>query len=113
MDNFIIEEFEFYKVLLFSHHTNDNIEAGIEVPLPDGKAIIRFVKKDLPENSKEVMGSKNIYYVYYHIDMYPHIIDILRYEEPLFFYFNHDNQESYITTGDEPVGEGEVPMSDS
>lgn len=106
--NFIIEEFEFYKVLLFSHHTNSNIEAGVEIALPDGKAILRFVKSDLPHNSMETIGSKNIYYIYYHMDMYANIIDILRYEEPLYFYYNHDNHESYITTGDEPVGEGEI-----
>ncbi len=105
--NFIIEEFEFYKVLLFSHHTNTAIDAGVEISLPDGKAIIRFTHDDMPDNSHEVIGSKNIYHVYYDISMYPHIIDILRYEEPLFFYYNHDNHESYITTGDEPVGEGE------
>lgn len=107
--NFIIEEFAFYKVLLFSHHTNTNIDAGVEISLPDGKAVIRFVNSDLPENSMEVIGSKNIYHVYYQLNMYPYVIDILRNEEPLFFYYNHDNHESYITTGDEPVGEGELP----
>lgn len=105
--NFIIEGFEFYKVLLFSHHTNSSIDAGVEITLPDGKAIIRFTHDSIPANSVEKIGSKTIYHVYYDIMMYPHIIDILRYEEPLFFYFNLDNHESYITTGDEPVGEGE------
>lgn len=107
MSNFIIEEFEFYKLLVFSHNTNENIDASIEIPLPDGKAILRFMHDSIPPNSMEKIGSKNIYYAYFPIAMYPNLVDILRYEEPLYFYYNHDNHESYITTGDEPVGEGE------
>lgn len=108
MENFIIEEFEFYKVLLYSNHPSHVIDMGIEITLPDGKAILKFRNDDvLPDNSMEKIGSKNIYHVYYKTNMYSHIIDILRYEEPLYFYYNHENHESYITTGDEPVGEGE------
>jgi hypothetical protein len=107
MSNFIIEEFEFYKILLFSHHTHAEIDGQIEITLPDGKAILRFVHGDLPQNHTEKLGNKNIYYVYYNISMYMHMVDILRYEEPLYFYYNQDNHESYVTTGDEPVGEGE------
>ena len=107
MGNFIIEEFSWYKVLIFSHNTEESIQQSVELSLPDGKAILRFVSGDLPANHYEKVGSKNVYYTYFHADQYGPMIDILRYEEPLFFYFNHDNHESYITTGDEPVGEGE------
>ena len=108
MANFIIEEFEFYKVLLYSNHPSHVIDMGVEISLPDGKAILRFRNDELPDNSMEKIGSKNIYYVYFGTHMYAPMIDILRNEEPLYFYYNHDNHESYITTGDEPVGEGEM-----
>lgn len=105
--NFIIEEFDEYKVLLFSHNTQEEIQYGVELDLPDGKGILRFVTGDLPQNSTETIGSKKIYYVYYHVDRYLAMIDILRNEKPLFFYYNHDNHESYVTTSGEPVGEAE------
>ena len=107
MSNFIIEEFEEYKVILFSHNTQETIQYSVELELPDGKGILRFVTGDLPINTMEKIGSKNIYYVYYHADNYPAMIDILRNEKPLYFYYNHDNHESYVTTSNEPVGEAE------
>ena len=106
-NNFIIEEFENYKVLLFSHNTSEQIQFSIELKLPDGKAIMRFVKGAIPENNMEKIGSKNIYYVNFPAKNYLATIDLLRNEKPLFFYFNHDNHESYVTTSDEPVGEAE------
>ena len=106
-DNFIIEEFENYKVLLFSHNTKPNIHKSIELDVSAGKAILRFVTGNLPDNSIEQIGSKTIYYVYYENEMYADVIDILRNEKPLYFYYNSDNHESYITTEDEPVGENE------
>ena len=105
--NFIIEEFKEYKVLLFSHNTQQEIQYSIELELPDGKAIMRFVDQDLPDNQLDHVGNKNIYYVYYHTTNYLAAIDLLRNEKPLFFYYNHDNHESYITTSNEPVGENE------
>ena len=106
-NNFIIEEFTFYKVLIFSHNTNENIKYSIELPLPDGRAVMRFVEGELSENTLENRGAKNIYYIYYHENQYAKMVDILRNEKPLFFYYNTDNHESYITTSSEPVGEAE------
>ena len=105
--NFIIEEFKEYKVLIFSHHTNENIQYTVELELPDGRAMMRFVNGILPDNNMEKIGSRNVYTTYYHADNYLAMIDLLRNEKPLFFYYNHDNHESYVTSGDEPVGEAE------
>jgi hypothetical protein len=107
-NNFLIEEFENYKVLLFSHNTKPNIHKSIELDVSEGKAILRFVSGELPENSTEKLGSKTIFYVYYENEMYKDVIDILRNEKPLYFYYNNVNHESYITTEDEPVGENEI-----
>ncbi len=106
-DNFIIEEFDEYKVLIFSHNTREEIQQSIELTLPDGRALLRFVSGALPQNSVEIIGSRNVYVTYYHLHQYLAMVDILRNEKPLYFYYNHDNHESYVTTGGEPVGEGE------
>jgi len=46
---------------------------------------------------------------YYHHSQLQHLIDMLRYEKPIFVYFNNERgfNNSRISTTDEPVGEGE------
>ncbi|WP_103068188.1 hypothetical protein [Aquimarina sediminis] len=50
------------------------------------------------------------YSFYYHHDQLQHLIDMLRNENPIYVYFNNDNNfnNSRISTGNEPVGEGEM-----
>ncbi len=40
------------------------------------------------------------------IEHYPRVIDLLRNESPLSFFFSNDR--TYLTTGHEPSGEGEI-----
>ncbi len=60
----------------------------------------------LPE-AREV--ATNYYAFYYHHSQLEHLIDMLRYEKPVWVFFNNDNNfnNSRISTTDEPVGEGE------
>lgn len=106
MANFIIEEFELYKATIHDGNYN-NLDYSIELPLPDGEAHLRFKEGDLPSNSVSIKGETKVYDVFYHSKRYMHMIDLLRNEGPLYFYYNLDTGHSYITTGDEPVGEGE------
>ena len=62
--------------------------------------------QDLPPARK----IKEKYYAfYYHHNQLQHLIDMLRYEKPIFVFFNDDNgySNSRISTTFEPVGEGE------
>jgi hypothetical protein len=54
-------------------------------------------------------SAPNYYAFYYHHSQLQHLIDMLRYEKPIFVFFNNDNgfSNSRISTTDEPVGEGE------
>lgn len=108
MDNIIMEEFKTYKVFLLSGIGND---FAIHIKLPSGIAVIRFMDSS-KKNSVETRDSgKRIYKVYSGKENFSAYIDILRNERPLFFFYDLDDNVSYITTTDEPVGEGEIRFS--
>ena len=107
MEDFIIEEFKSYKVFLLSGIDND---ASIHVKIPSGIAVIRFSNDKQPDN--EVVTKENglkLYKVHVPTSNFPYYVDIMRNEGPLFFFYDSKDNVSYITTTDEPVGEGEMP----
>lgn len=106
MDNFIIEEFENYKVFLYSRR-DSKVECKIFIKIPSCNIFLWFVNGELKDNDFVQIGNRTALNCYFRADRYPHFIDLLRNEGPLFFYYNKDNHTCYITTSDEPVGEGE------
>ena len=106
-DNFIIEQFKKYKVFLYGGGGAAMSRAVIHLTLPSGKAIIRFKDGRLKKNSAQTNGKKSLYEVYVSADRYLQFIDLLRNEKPLYFFYDFSGNVSYITTSDEPVGEGE------
>lgn len=105
--NFIIEQFKKYKVFLYTGGSASLSRAVIHLTLPSGKAIIRFKDGRLKRNSMTKQGKSTLYEVYVSADRYLQFIDLLRNEKPLYFFYSIDENISYITTSDEPVGEGE------
>ncbi len=108
MEDFIIEEFTSYKVFLLSGL--DDV-ATIHIQIPSGTAVFRFMKSDRITNSVESKNGKNLYKVHASAHQYPHFIDLMRNEGPLFFFYDFKENVSYITTSQEPVGEGEGLMA--
>jgi hypothetical protein len=109
---FIIEEFKQYKVFLYGQKfAGEQTDYGIDLSLPSGKAYLRFLNNFMKDNYVETHGNKNYYHIFLRADKYSAFIDILRYEQPLFFYYNFDNDSFYLTTSDEPVGESEVLLN--
>lgn len=107
-NQFIIEEFFYYKVFLYGRTAaGEKTDYSIQLNLPSGKAILRFTRDFAQENTYEKIGDEYKFYVYLRAEKYPAFIDILRYEKPLFFFYNFQSNESYMTTSDEPVGEEE------
>ncbi len=107
MSNFIIEEFENYKVFLYSK-SQSNVEYKVHIKIPSGHIILWFTNGHLKTNEVVQMGNRRVLNCYFRAERYPHFIDILRNEKPLFFYYNKDDKTCYMTTSDEPVGEGEI-----
>lgn len=108
MSNFIIEEFSFYKIFIYNNLSEKNAEASIQIKLESGMAFVHFMKDSLPPNHVDRRGQSKNYHVYVNYDKFPDYVDVMRYEKPLFFYYNETDQLSYITTSDEPVGEEET-----
>jgi len=108
MGNFLIEEFGTYKVTLYSNTNNNHELYSIHLKIPSGEAILKFVNGELGENSHtDTVNNHSKYLLYFDANRFSAFIDILRNEKPLFFYFDYDSNQGYITTSDEPVGEGE------
>lgn len=114
MPNFIIEEFKHYKVFLYGRNAEDErTDFGIQFRIPSGRAYLKFTHDLDQKNRYETdEGGHLNFYVFLRADKYPAYIDIMRYEKPLFFFYNMDNNQSYVTTSDEPVGEEESSNDD-
>ncbi len=114
MENFIIEEFSFYKVFLYGRKAlGQQTDQSIHINIPSGKVFLNFCKNFMRDNYYEEVGAKKHFHVYLRADKYPSFIDILRNEQPLFFYYNMDDHLMYITTTDEPVGENELRVKNA
>ncbi len=102
-----------YKVFLYSRNAGgEKTDYSIQFRIPSGKAILRFTRDYELENRVENHGDSKTFYVYLRVEKYYNYIDILRYEKPIFFYYDFDSNQSYLTTSDEPVGEEESGSED-
>lgn len=72
-----------------------------------GKAILWFLPEgsSLPNNRKRT--NQNVFDVYYILDAWGAILDVLRNESPVYFNYTDTSNAAQIYTGSEPVGEGE------
>lgn len=108
IENQFIEEFKHYKVFLYGREAEgQQTDYGINISLPSGLVIVKFCMNWMRENHYEEKNGKYTFNVYLRTDKYVNWIDILRNEKPLFFSYNTKTNICYITTSDEPVGEGE------
>jgi hypothetical protein len=103
-------ELKTYHVYYFGNR-NDSVKAFIYAKDADNhlRTYLIFAENgsDLPNSSESVMQGVKWCRIWYHIDQFPAVIDILRNEEPVFV--NYSNPTfAQIFTGSEPIGEGEL-----
>jgi hypothetical protein len=86
-------------------------DALISLGIGNAFASLRFYPEGtpLPPNSKAIHAPTGypFFYVSYRYAQLANIVDLLRNEKPVKFFFNDTSLISYLTTSDEPVGEGE------
>lgn len=72
-----------------------------------GRAALWFKPQgsSLPDNKKR--SGQNIFEIYYYIEDWDAIIDVLRNETPVFFTYRDTSNGAQIYTSSEPVGEEE------
>jgi hypothetical protein len=84
----------------------------ISVAIPESNAYLRFYPEGtpLPTNSVDtnLLTGMPMFYVSYRYARFENVVDLLRNESPIRFYFNDANLFGYVTTAKEPVGEGET-----
>jgi hypothetical protein len=84
------------------------MDGAIKLKVPSGTAFLRFYPEGatIPNNSKVDYRGQGVYNVSYRARQFGDVVDLLRNEKPIKFYFN-DEMLSYLTTNPEPVGEEE------
>src|SRR5262245_42795557 len=63
----------------------------------------------VPANAAYPSGGTTIYYARFRQSEFRDAVDLLRNESPVFFQFNDSTNGAFLSTGSEPVGEGEQP----
>lgn len=100
-----------YKVFCYGGPDgNGGVDAMVSLGIPEGWAFLRFYPDGatIPANSKSTHRTgKPLYYVNYRYAQFGNVVDILRNEKPIRFFFRDDTMAAYITTAKEPVGEEE------
>jgi hypothetical protein len=89
---------------------NGGMDALISLSIPNAFASLRFYPEGtpLPPNSVTThISGVPMFSVSYRYAQFANVLDLLRNEKPISFFFRDDNLGSYITTSNEPVGEGE------
>ena len=99
--------------LVFSYggpNGNGGADAAISLGIPNAFAFLRFYPEGTPPppNSRIThFSGQPIFYVSYRYAQFSNVLDLLRNEQPIRFFFRDETLAAYVTTSNEPVGEGE------
>ncbi|MEL6987836.1 MAG: hypothetical protein AAGK97_08400, partial [Bacteroidota bacterium] len=82
----------------------EKTDYGIQFSIPSGRVILRFTRDLTKANEVKEINGKRFFIVYLRVEKYAAFIDIMRNENQLYFMYNYDNDQAYITTTEEPIG---------
>jgi hypothetical protein len=88
------------KALIYARDANNNL-----------RVYLFFTENDigLPSNTETISQGVPLCRIWYHIDQFPMVIDILRNEKPVWFHYESPTS-AHMFTGSEPIGESEVSI---
>ena len=61
----------------------------------------------LQDNQSPIVSDRQHVYLHVYYSDYPNMIDLLRNEKPVYFFYRVATKSGYLTTSKEPVGESE------
>ena len=96
-------EIESYRIYLMSQETKRLATIHLQLHRVKEMAFLYFQEGTLPPNKK---GTQN-YKTYWKVSQFAKVVDVLRNEKPVFFYFDEKTRVANIQTTEEPVGEDE------
>ena len=97
-----------YETALFAYNTPGYPDTYAWIKLTGGpKPITLWFTRSAPSlpNSE----GTSLIYARYGADQYNSVLDTLRNEKPVYFWWNAVSTGAYVGSGVEPVGEGEAP----
>jgi hypothetical protein len=101
-----------YTLIINTPHSPPATKSWIALDMEAaGLAFLNFVPQGgtLSTNQKRAGNKPPVFDIWFWMDSYPHIVDMLRNEKPVFFVFNDTLQAATLKTGWEPPGELEPP----
>jgi hypothetical protein len=99
-----------YGLLISTPHSQGPTKSFISLDMEAvGTASLNFVPQGgtLGTNQKRPGTTTPLFDIWYWMDSWPHFVDMLRNEKPVFFVFNDSLQAASLKTGWEPTGEAE------
>ncbi|HEY6763457.1 MAG TPA: hypothetical protein VI386_01685 [Candidatus Sulfotelmatobacter sp.] len=99
-----------YGLLISTPHSQGPTKSFISLDMEAvGTASLNFVPQGgtLGTNQKRPGTTTPLFDIWYWMDSWPHFVDTLRNEKPVFFVFNDSLQAASLKTGWEPTGEAE------
>lgn len=96
-----------YRASIFTGKINHR--AFIFLETENASVYINFYSEGttLQENQSPVVNGNQHVYLYHYYSDYPNMLDLLRNEKPINFFYRDDARVGYLTTSKEPIGEGE------
>ena len=110
MANMIFEEVTTYRASIHTGMGWGTVkEASMLLLTADSNIYISFLEDgvQLPENRSPIIQGRQHVYLYMHYNDYPNMIDLLRNEKPINFFYRDDAKFGYFSTSMEPIGENE------
>ena len=99
-----------YQVQHFAGGTDYFLRAMIWLKAEDNTKLgnIRFYRNADDIQAHDTKAPSGFIACHYPAEQYPHVLDLLRNEHPVFFQFSDRHKTGYISTSSEPTGDGEL-----